>query len=200
MKRLDKKDLLLSPKVVSDLTGGSSSDGENDSHTCGETLAGCDTPSKNGQCLTLEEESRVKGRALAALRRERNTLFRVHVRADRGLGEVPHFNGPLPPLSILYLSCKEPKQNAEPRPRAGRQCRQPFPFGRGAPAGIFLRRTVTKLSQSAQHTPLIAASLTRFSYAGSAQNKVFGRAFFKKLAGQGQSPCRSPQRAEHPGV
>ncbi len=56
MKRLDKKDLLLSPKVVSDLTGGSSSDGENGSHTCGETLAGCDTPSKNGQCLTLEEE------------------------------------------------------------------------------------------------------------------------------------------------
>ena len=34
----------------------------------------------------------------------------------------------------------------------------------------------------------------------ASQIKVFGRAFFKKLAGQGQSPCRSPQRAELPGV
>lgn len=56
MKKLEQKDLLLSPKVVTDLTGGSSNDGEKGTHTCNQTLAGCNEPSDNGQCLTLEEE------------------------------------------------------------------------------------------------------------------------------------------------
>ena len=30
------------------------------------------------------------------------------------------------------------------------------------------------------------------------QDKILGQAFFKKLAGQGQSPCRTPQSAALP--
>lgn len=56
MKKLDQKDLLLSPKVVTDLSDGSSSDGEKATHTCPQTLVTCNEPSNNGQCLTLEEE------------------------------------------------------------------------------------------------------------------------------------------------
>ncbi len=55
MKKLDQKDLLLSPKVVTDLTGGNFVDGNEDTKQCHETVT-CHNPSDNGQCLTLEEE------------------------------------------------------------------------------------------------------------------------------------------------
>lgn len=56
MKKLDQKDLLLSPKVVTDLTGGNNStnekndgDNPNASHVC-STVQACQTEADTCQC------------------------------------------------------------------------------------------------------------------------------------------------------
>ena len=92
--------------------------------------------------------------------------------------------------------------------RAGGQC--PLPITSGS------RRR--GLSPHSLFTPLDAASVAQLlpalrprirnrntrpvpaSVTGAHRIKVFGRAFFKKIAGRGQRPRRSPQRAEHPSV
>ena len=58
MKKLDQKDLLLSPKVVTDLTGSGTDDpnATKDTNTCTETAVDCTGASDDGTCLTLEEE------------------------------------------------------------------------------------------------------------------------------------------------
>lgn len=64
MKRLDKKDLLLSPKVVSDLTGGSAETNYVVSDLCPKTFPDCKTSATPGgcnsnkvQCLSEEENA-----------------------------------------------------------------------------------------------------------------------------------------------
>ena len=92
-----------------------------------------------------------------------------------------------------------------------------FSSGRGAPAGISLREPAAWLAQHSQFTPrggfsfvtapsgLRSADGTRThdcaptNASGAHSIKVLIE-LFQKFAGQGQSPCRSPQRAKLPSV
>lgn len=58
MKKLEQKDFLLSPKVVTDLTGSGTDNpnGTKATKTCTETAVDCTGASDDGTCLTLEEE------------------------------------------------------------------------------------------------------------------------------------------------